>query len=325
MAAASSFLHFTSTSIANSSSSMFSSSTSRTRVYISIIKASSTSNINMVQIKTSWAGDINSEVDAHINRALADGLPTNISEPMSYLLRKTPKSMAPALCIAACEAVGGDKEQAIPAASALHLMHVATFSHEHLQLTDQPRRRAMPHHGLGPKRELIAADNMVPIGYQLLAAAGHDTKPEYLVRVMVEIGKSMGAQGMVNGVYLKLKCMGLISDEVAMEEDAVYEAIENLGGALYSCGGACGAILGGGSDEEVEKLRRFGVCVGIIHNIMIHDILGTDKIFLKLADSLRFLALQELQGMKDHNVERLSSILDGFSAFLTTQEYQFPN
>lgn len=109
------------------------------------------------------------------------------------------------------------------------------------------------------------------------------------------------------------------------EEDAVYQAIENLGGALYSCGGACGAIIGGGSKEDVERLRRFGVCVGIIHNIMAHDILAQEKVFMKLADSLRFLGLQELKGLEATKVERLSNIMDGFTAFLSTQEYRFPS
>ncbi|KAL5731259.1 hypothetical protein ACHQM5_004007 [Ranunculus cassubicifolius] len=207
--------------------------------------------------------------------------PTSIYEPMCHLIVEVPRSMAPALCIAACEVVGGDKEKAIPAASALHLIHVATYTHEYLQLSEQSIPRPMAHHGYGAKIELLSGDNMVPIGYELLAAMEEqpDINPDHILRVMVEIGCAMGSEGLVYGQYLKMRSMGLVPDE-----PSIYEAFERKGGALYSCGAACGAILGGGSDEEIEKLRRYGLYVGMIHNIMVHDVLGRDKILLKLAD-----------------------------------------
>ncbi|KAL5731266.1 hypothetical protein ACHQM5_004014 [Ranunculus cassubicifolius] len=245
---------------------------------------------------TSWAR-VNNEVEAHIQHVLAGKQPTSIYEPMSHLIVEVPRSMAPALCIAACEVVGGDKEKAIPAASALHLMHIATYTHEYLQLSEQ----SIPW----------------PIMDMLLAAMEEqpDINPDHILRVMVEIGRAMGSEGLVYGQYLKMRSMGLVPDEPC-EEGTIYEAFERKGGALYSCGAACGAILGGGSDEEIEKLRRYGLYVGMIHNIMIHDVLGRDKKLLKLADSLRFLALKELEGMKDKNIEKISGIIDGFSAFL---------
>ncbi|KAL5978647.1 hypothetical protein ACLOJK_029764 [Asimina triloba] len=39
-------------------------------------------------------------------------------------------------------------------------------------------------------------------------------------------------------------------------------------GALYACGAACGAILGGAYEEEIEKLRRFGLHAGTIYGLL---------------------------------------------------------
>ncbi|KAL5731263.1 hypothetical protein ACHQM5_004011 [Ranunculus cassubicifolius] len=266
--------------------------------------------ISMSQTQTSWA-KVNSEVESHITHILADRKPETTYKPMDRLVTEVPRSMAPVLCIAACEAVGGDKGKAIPAASALHLMHVATYTHEYLQLSDDP------------SGELVTADHMVQLGYEMLSGMDDPSSgnSDQVLRVVIEVGRAMGSQGMVNGQYLK---MMRLDQEEANPEPLLDEAFEKKGGALYSCGAACGAILGGGSDEEIEKLRKYGLYVGMIHNIMVHDGVGKEKRLLKLADNLRFLALKELEGMKEKNVEALSSIMDGFSAFLRVQKYQFP-
>ncbi|KAL5731265.1 hypothetical protein ACHQM5_004013 [Ranunculus cassubicifolius] len=280
----------------------------------------------MFEHSASWA-TVNTDVEKNIKTILADREPATIFEPMSHLVGEVPRSMAPALCVAACEVVGGDREKAIAAACALHLMHTATYTHEYLQLSNPAMGLARPmgHHGYGPVVELLAGDGMIPIGYELLAAmeSQPNSNSQHIVQVMGEVAFAMGAQGMVHGQYLKMKCMGLVGD-VPVDDATIYEALEKKGGALYSCGAACGAILGGGSEEEIEKLRRFGLYVGMIHNIMVRDVLGKDKKLMKFAASLRFLALKELEGMREKNVEKIASIIDGFSIFLRVQKFKFP-
>lgn len=267
----------------------------------------------MSQTQTNWA-TVNTEVEVHLEKALSGRQPASIYQPMSSLVFKTPRSMAPVLCIAACEAVGGEKEQAIPAASVLHLMHCATYTHEYLQLSDQPRNMPMADHTFGTDIELATADHMVHFGYEILS--GMDNS-DLVLQVIGEVGRAMGSQGMVNGQYLKM---------MRLEQDGMVddEAFEKKGGVLYSCGAVCGGILGGGSEEDIQKLRRFGLCVGMIHNIIAHDVLGKENRLKKLAENLRVLALKELEGMKEKDVESLCSIIDGFPAFLSVQKYQFP-
>ncbi|PIA57840.1 hypothetical protein AQUCO_00500036v1 [Aquilegia coerulea] len=313
---AASFLHCSTTSTF--------SSTSKTKLHKSSPSYKPIKVISMSQNHTSWA-TINSEVESHIEQALSGRQPPMVFDPMNHLIFEVPRSMAPALCIAACEAVGGQKEQAIPAASALHLMHVATYTHEYLQLSDKSMVPTMSHHGLEPSIELLTADSMIPFGYELLAAMEDpaNKNSESVLQVMIEIGRAMGSQGMINGQYLKFRCLGLDGEEPC-EEGVMDQVFEKKGGGLYSCGAACGAILGGGSDEEIGKLRRYGLYVGMIHGIMVHDKAGKEKRLLKLADNLRFLALKELEGMKGKNIEPICSLMDGFSAFLRVQKFHFP-
>ncbi|KAF9589269.1 hypothetical protein IFM89_022187 [Coptis chinensis] len=312
---ASSFLHFSTTPTF--------SSFSKTKFHHSF-PSYKPMKVSMSQNQTSWAATINSEVEAHIKQALTGRNPASVYHPMNHLIFEIPRSMAPALCIAACESVGGEKDQAIAAASALHLMHVSTYTHEYLQLSDQPKPKPMPHHVYGANIELLTADSMVPFAYELLAAMDDptNTNSDRILRVMIEIGRAVGSQGMVNGQYLKVRCLGLDGDEPC-EKGMVDQVFEKKGGALYSCGAACGAILGGGTDEEIEKLRRYGLYVGMIHGIMVYDAAIKEKRLVKLADDLKYLALKELEGMKEKNVEPLWSLIDGISVFLRVQKLQF--
>ncbi|CAI9757006.1 unnamed protein product [Fraxinus pennsylvanica] len=49
-------------------------------------------------------------------------LPVTVFQPMHYLTFASPRTTEPALCIAACKLMGGDRGHAMAAASAIHLM-----------------------------------------------------------------------------------------------------------------------------------------------------------------------------------------------------------
>ncbi|XVF77416.1 hypothetical protein PTKIN_Ptkin14bG0041200 [Pterospermum kingtungense] len=77
-------------------------------------------------------------------------------------------------------------------------------------------------------------------------------------------------------------------------------------GVLHACAAACGAILGGGSEEEIEKLRRYGLYIGKIQGMM-NRIGNKDKDVKILVEELRNLANKELRGFNEAKVEAISS------------------
>ncbi|KAF6168159.1 hypothetical protein GIB67_011544 [Kingdonia uniflora] len=57
-----------------------------------------------------------------------------------------------------------------------------------------------------------------------------------------------------------------------MDPGVTLQVCKKIENRLYSCGSACGAILGGVSDDEIEKLRSYGLYIELIHDIMLPEI-----------------------------------------------------
>ncbi|XP_042477306.1 heterodimeric geranylgeranyl pyrophosphate synthase small subunit, chloroplastic-like [Macadamia integrifolia] len=274
-----------------------------------------------------WAS-ISSDIEAHLKQTVQIRPPLSVYEPMHYLVFSAPRTMAPPLSIAACELVGGQPEEAIPAASVLHLMYAASMVHQRLLHSGRvvgPTTKSADHTA---GVELLTGDGIFSFGYELLARPSvhqlPDHKPERILRVIMEITRAMGAQGMVEGLCLQLRYRGSVSDggDTASDDGfmmgkvgKVGRAVEKMEGGLYACGAACGAILGGATKEETEKLRSFGRYAGIIHGMLTS--MASDEQeeeekegLSEMVEKLRSLALKELECF-DHQpmVEIISSIL----------------
>ncbi|PIA33071.1 hypothetical protein AQUCO_04200077v1 [Aquilegia coerulea] len=253
---------------------------------------------------------VNDDVKSHIEQALLGRQPAAcVLKPLRDLAFAAPKSAASVLCVAACEMVGGHREQAIAAASAIHLMHSAAFTHENLLVSDKPITKSMPnvhhYHAFDSNIELLTADNLFLLGYELLAELDDptDALSERILKVIVEISTAMGSQGMVEGQYIQqLSCMGSDGDEKCKVS------------YIFACGAVCGAILGGGTNEEIEKLRRYGFYVGMMNGMMtMHGVgLLEEKTLLQMVESFRNLALKELENFQDRNIDTIRSLTDGF-------------
>ncbi|EEF29831.1 geranyl geranyl pyrophosphate synthase, putative [Ricinus communis] len=245
---------------------------------------------------------INADIETHLKEAIPVRPPVVVFEPMHHLTFAAPRSFAPALCIAACELVGGSRDQALAAASALRLMIAAAFTHENIPLTDRPRPSARPmfHHTFGPNIELLTGDGMIPFAFELLAQLNNPAQDnsDRILRVMIEISRAMGSQGMVEGQYNEFQYDQSVGDEL-FHVAWLRDVCKKKEGASHACAGACGAILGGGNEEEIEKLRRYGLYVGTIQGIY-NKVEGNEEWSLKEVNKLRDLALKEL---KDFNEE----------------------
>ncbi|XP_058220089.1 heterodimeric geranylgeranyl pyrophosphate synthase small subunit, chloroplastic-like [Rhododendron vialii] len=262
------------------------------------------------QSSSYWAS-IEEEIEDHLKQAIPVRPPTAVFEPMNCLVFAAPKTKAPALCVASCELVGGRRAEAMDAASALHLMHSAAYTHENLPLTDRPDAKPMIHHAYNPNIELLTGDGIVPFGFELLA---RDVGPaqnnlDQVLRVIVEITRAIGSRGIVHGQYNEIQ--GTQSDDGELCNDEWIEYVcKKKEGELHACGAACGAILGGGSEDEIEGLRKYGLYVGMIYGIL-NGVGRKEKGLVEVVEKLRALALEELESFKgSSNVESISSLVE---------------
>jgi geranylgeranyl diphosphate synthase type II len=84
-------------------------------------------------------------VNLALDKAVPLQHPVKIREAMRYSLLAGGKRVRPALCLAACELVGGDQETAMPAACAVEMIHTMSLIHDDLPCMDNDDlRRGQP-------------------------------------------------------------------------------------------------------------------------------------------------------------------------------------
>ena len=278
--------------------------------------------------KNAYWSSINDQIEAHLNWAIRIRDPIVVFQPMHHLAFRGPKSMAPALCVAACELVGGHPAQALPAASAIHVMQAAVHVHDNLLHTGraEPKTRPMDHgfnlnifsddcSRFNPNIQLLTAEGLLSFGYELMAKCNDydnlgDDYSSRVLRATTEVARATGSQGMVDGQLREVeRGCGEFDGGEAREEERLRYVHEKKDGVLHACAGACGAILGGASEEEIEKLRKYGLYGGMIHGIL-NGVGKKNERVIEMVENLRELALKELKGFNATKIKAISTFID---------------
>jgi geranylgeranyl diphosphate synthase type II len=210
---------------------------------------------------------VRKEMEAELEKSVPLRYPEKIHVSMRYsVLAEKAKRGPPMMCIAACEAVGGSKQQALPTACALEMVHTASLIHDDLPcMDDDPIRRGQPsnHTVFGVDMAVLAGDALFPLGFEYIVSSTSDVPPDRIVKVIAQIAKTVGSQGMVAGQYMDLGSTG----NNKFDPSLVEFIHERKFGIMAECSAVTGGIIGGATDEEVERLRNYGRSVGVLYQI----------------------------------------------------------
>lgn len=214
----------------------------------------------------------------HVNKALDEAIPLQhplkIHDAMRYSLLAGGKRVRPVLCIAACELVGGDEATAMPAACAMEMIHTMSLIHDDLPCMDNDDlRRGKPtnHKMFGEETAILAGDALLSFSFEHVAKATKNVSPERVVRAIAELGSAVGAAGLVAGQIVDIESEG---KQVSLK-DLEYIHI-NKTSKLLEAAVVCGAILGGADDENIERVRKYARCIGLLFQV-VDDILDVTK------------------------------------------------
>lgn len=216
------------------------------------------------------------EIDGELQRAVPLRYPEKIHQVMRYSVLARGKRATPIMCIAACEAVGGLKRHALPTACALEMVHTASLIHDDLpSMDDDPFRRGLPsnHTVFGVDMAVLAGDALFPLGFEFIVSSTSDVAADRILRVIAKIARTVGSRGMVAGQFMDLGSTGINKVEPSLVEFIH----EHKFGIMAECSAVCGGIIGGASDEKVERLQNYGRMVGVLYQV-VDDILEEEAI-----------------------------------------------
>lgn len=206
--------------------------------------------------------------------------PQSIHQAMRYSVFAGGKRVRPVLMLAACEAVGGAVEQAMPAACAMEMIHTYSLIHDDLPaMDDDDFRRGRPtnHKVFGEAIAILAGDGLLTEAFKLLSNPRFtgSTNPATTLAVIQEIAVCAGTYGMVGGQVVDMESEG----KPEMDLPTVQYIHTHKTGALIKASVVAGALLGGADQQQLTAIRRYGEAAGLAFQIAddILDIEGTTE------------------------------------------------
>ncbi|XP_038721593.1 geranylgeranyl pyrophosphate synthase, chloroplastic-like [Tripterygium wilfordii] len=249
-----------------------------------------------------------------VNKALVELLPQKgssekICESMAYSLLSGGKRIRPILCIAACEFVGGKDSAAMPLACAMEIIHTSSLIIDDLPcMDDDDLRRGNPssHKKYGEGVAILTSTALTCLAFEHVVSKTENVSQYRMVQAISELVSAVGLDGLVSGQFMDLDCEG---KEVALEKLKNIHVLKT--GRLLEAAVVCGAIIGGARGDEVERLRKYAYCIGLLFQV-VDDILDETQSAEKLgktagkdlaSDKATFPKLLGLDGAKKYAKE----------------------
>jgi geranylgeranyl diphosphate synthase type II len=221
-------------------------------------------------------------IDAALDRFLPKEteLPHSIHKAMRYSVFAGGKRVRPILMLAACQAVGGETERAIPAACAMEMIHTYSLIHDDLPaMDDDDFRRGNPtnHKVFGEATAILAGDALLTEAFRLTSDVRHNVgcNPAGVLAVIHEIATCAGSYGMVGGQVVDMESEGRHDIDLP----TVQYIHTHKTGALIKASVVAGALLGNADERQLAAITRYGEAAGLAFQIAddILDIEGTTE------------------------------------------------
>lgn len=205
------------------------------------------------------------------------GLSSVLKDAMEYSLFSEGKRIRPGLAIASCEAMGGQKEDIVPFAAAIEMIHTYSLIHDDLPcMDDDDVRRGRPtcHKVFGEAVALLAGDALLTEAFRVMTNPRHcRVSPEIVQRIVYEIATAAGASGMVAG-----QAMDVVYEGKRGTKRIVNFIHRNKTSALIKASILTGALAGKANKKELKAFTTFGESVGLAFQIRddLLDVEGTE-------------------------------------------------
>ncbi len=193
--------------------------------------------------------------------------PDRLHQAMRYSLLGGGKRIRPVLMLAACEAVGGDGRQALPAACAVEMIHAYSLIHDDLPAMDNDdlrRGRPTNHKVYGEATAILAGDGLLTEAFVLLSRSDILAGVSAADRLTIInlLATHAGTRGMVGGQMVDMEVEGNPIDLPTLEYIHTHKT-----GALIKAAIDIGGIIGGSKPEQRDALQRYAAAVGLAFQI----------------------------------------------------------
>ena len=196
--------------------------------------------------------------------------PEQLYKPILYSMSGGGKRIRPTLLMLACEAFGGDVQQALPAAAAVEMFHNFTLLHDDIMDNAEVRRgKPSVYASWGNNVAILSGDAMMIYSYRLLSKV-----PSEKLASIMEILTTTALQVCEGQQY--------DMDFESRQKVSVVEymhMIELKTSVLLAGAAAIGAVLGDASEEDCRQIYRYALELGLAFQLQddLLDSYGTQE------------------------------------------------
>ena len=196
--------------------------------------------------------------------------PQVLYSPIIYSMSGGGKRIRPTLLLLACEAYGGNLQEAMPAAAAVEMFHNFTLLHDDI-MDNAVVRRGKPSvfAKWGENVAILSGDAMMIYAYKLLSLV-----PESKLARIMDIFTPMALQVCEGQQYdMDFETCAKVSVVEYMRMIELKTSVLLAGSAMI------GAVLGGASDEECRKVYNYALELGLAFQLQddLLDSYGTEE------------------------------------------------
>ncbi len=216
------------------------------------------------------------EVERYLEglRFSEEPLTAGLDEAMRYSLLGGGKRIRPVLALATARAVGLAREEVLPLAGAIELIHTYSLIHDDLPaMDDDALRRGQPtcHVAFGEDVAILAGDGLYAEAFRHLLTEQR-APAELVLAAAAELAAATGPAGMVGGQFVDMR------DTAPRGPQGLRRLHELKTGRLIGAAVLCVLRLGGVDGPATMAFSRFAAELGVLFQIVddILDVTGTE-------------------------------------------------
>jgi len=202
------------------------------------------------------AAQFDSRFDAYLTAG--GDVPSDLLDAMRYSALAPGKRIRPYLVTECCELVGGNRDDAWPAAAAIECVHAFSLIHDDLPaMDDDCLRRGLPscHKKYGEALAILAGDALLALSFELLMT--HVADRGLGGEMALELARGAGWSGMIGG-----QTADVLGENQPPSLDLTKYVHERKTASLFRTACRLGALAGHGKPEHVAALGRYGQHLG---------------------------------------------------------------
>jgi farnesyl diphosphate synthase len=214
------------------------------------------------------AAAVDSALDIIMSRHLQDGeidRPDRLLAAMRHGVLNGGKRLRPFLLMESSALFGADPDAVLRVAAALECVHCYSLIHDDLPSMDNDDlRRGQPtvHRAFDEAHAILAGDSLLTLAFDIIADPATALDPARKIEIIRLLARAAGIGGMAGGQALDLQ-----AETSAPDEAGIIRLQAMKTGALLRFACEAGAVIGGASLPDRERLAEYGSAIGLAFQI----------------------------------------------------------